>query len=181
MLINRCILVIAGAALATSFSPASNSPTRPSHLLLQKGENAQSDDENFTQSRRRSLFSSIFLGGFALSTSSGRAFADAGDEDESFASIAARASVLSRDTGDRTATTITTTSDDPRTAYDFSLPVEGVDVPFKDIVRQEYDEEGRARVRVLLVVNMKEDDPIARKDIPEFISLAAKYVRRYRQ
>lgn len=102
----------------------------------------------------------------------------AAEEEESFASIAARASKLSSDAGDRAAVAaITNGSGDTRTAYDFELPVEGRSVPFKEFIRQEYDEEGRAKCKVILVSNMKEDDPIARKDIPEFISLAAKYGR----
>ena len=37
-------------------------------------------------------------------------------------------------------------------------------------------EKGVAMVKAILVVNMKQDDLIARKNIPELISLAAKYV-----
>lgn len=99
-------------------------------------------------------------------------------EEESFASIAARASRLSSDAGDRAAVaTITNGNGDTRTAYDFELPVQGQNVPFRDLIRQEVDEEGRSKCKVILVSNMKEDDPIARKDIPEFITLAAKYGR----
>ena len=54
------------------------------------------------------------------------------------------------------------------------MPLKGEDVAFKDVIRQEYDGEGIAKVKAVLVVNMKEDDPIARKDIPELIALAAK-------
>mmetsp|Transcript_1051 Transcript_1051/g.2396 ORF Transcript_1051/g.2396 Transcript_1051/m.2396 type:complete len:264 (-) Transcript_1051:169-960(-) len=99
-------------------------------------------------------------------------------EEESFASIAARASELSSEAGDRAAVaTITNGNGDTRTAYDFEMPVNGKSVPFRDLIRQEVDEEGRARCKVILVSNMKEDDPIARSDIPEFITMAAKYGR----
>jgi glutathione peroxidase-family protein len=98
------------------------------------------------------------------------------EEDESFASIAARASKLSMEVGEKTSV-ISANDGDARTAYDFDLPVAGEAMSFRDIVRQSYDEGGRSKVKVILVVNMKEDDPVARKDIPEFISLAAKYGR----
>jgi hypothetical protein len=89
---------------------------------------------------------------------------------------------------------------DARTMYDFSLPVAGTDVPLFDLIKQEfYDEQVKngpdeevgtssssssspssstmkrdARVKAILVVNIKQDDPVARKNIPELISLAAK-------
>jgi glutathione peroxidase len=106
------------------------------------------------------------------------AAAAAAVEEESMSSITARATNLSRDAGDRAAfTAITNGSGDIRTAYDFDLPIEGVSIPFRDIIRQNVDEEGRTRCKVILVSNMKEDDPVARKDIPEFIALATKYGR----
>jgi len=77
---------------------------------------------------------------------------------------------------------------DSRSAYDFTLPVAGKDVPFRELIKQEYSSgstsdggevvgKGVAMVKAILVVNMKQDDPIARKNIPEFISLAAKFGR----
>ena len=99
-------------------------------------------------------------------------------EEESFASIAARASKLSSDAGERAAiATVANGNGDVRTAYDFDLPVNGKAVPFRELIRQQVDEEGRSRCKVILVSNMKEDDPVARSDIPEFITLAAKYGR----
>mmetsp|Transcript_5816 Transcript_5816/g.16585 ORF Transcript_5816/g.16585 Transcript_5816/m.16585 type:complete len:336 (+) Transcript_5816:119-1126(+) len=142
------------------------------------------DDElsNGTNSDRRSFLSKSTIG-FACAAAttssffSGRAFA-AEEEEESFASIAARAQKLSAEAGDRVAATaINNGGGDTRTAYDFELPVAGKSIPFRELIRQEVDEEGRAKCKVILVTNMKEDDPIARKDIPEFISLAAKYGR----
>ena len=77
----------------------------------------------------------------------------------------------------------------------------GEAVPFDQLIRQEFTEvktenvvkvknedgsEGTstvvdvkkdAKVKAILVVNMKQDDPIARKNIPELISLASKYVQ----
>lgn len=122
-------------------------------------------------SNRRSFVSSLLLGGLFVIGSPKLASAEEGEE--SFASISARAAQLSSEVGEKT-TTVIPKSDDPRTAYDFTLPVAGENIQFRDIVRQQYDDEGRARLKAILVVNMKEDDPTARKDIPEFISLASK-------
>ena len=98
------------------------------------------------------------------------------DEEETFASIAKRAASLSSDIAERSPVVVVSKTGDNRTAYDFSVPMYGEDVPFRKIVRQEYDGEGIAKLKAILVVNMKEDNPVARKDIPEFIALAAKYV-----
>jgi hypothetical protein len=117
---------------------------------------------------RRSFLSSIIGGGFLLSGLPALA-----DDDESFASIAARAALLSSDVGEKMPLA-SPKSDDPRTAYNFSLPVAGEILQFQDIVHQQYSDDGRAKVKAILVINMKEDDPIARKDIPELISLASK-------
>jgi glutathione peroxidase-family protein len=115
--------------------------------------------------------------GSQLIGSAGPAMA-AQEEEESFASIAARASKLSYEVGERTSV-ISANDGDTRTAYDFELPIAGEPMSFGDIVQQPANEEGgeRSKVKVILMVNMKEDDPVARKDIPEFISLASKYGR----
>ena len=132
------------------------------------------------KSDRRSFLSGgtiglVGLAGLASSVFPGTALAE---EEESFASIAARAQKLSSEAGDRVAAAaIANGSGDTRTAYDFELPVSGKSIPFRELIGQEVDEDGRSKCKVILVSNMKEDDPIARKDIPEFISLAAKYGR----
>ena len=83
--------------------------------------------------------------------------------------------------------------DDKRTIYDFSLPVGGVSRSVAELIGQEFgggtsvdggggdgwtdggevDKVG-TRVKAILVVNIKQDDPIARKNIPELIALASK-------
>ncbi len=143
---------------------------RPTVATLLASEEYSAENVLDISSRRRSFLSSLLGTGVIIAVSPGLA---AAEEEESFASIAARAAQLSSDVGDKTIAA-TPKSDDPRTAYDFSLPVAGETVQFRDLVRQEYDSNGRAKVKAILVVNMKEDDPIARKDIPEFISLASK-------
>ena len=108
--------------------------------------------------------------------------ADSDDKDtdeESFSSIAARAARISKEVEvqDETTKVAAALQSDTRNAFDFDVPVQGELVPFKSLVRQEFREDGTARVKAILVVNIKQDDPVARKNIPEFISLAAKYGR----
>ena len=168
MFIRKVCLLITSVTLVGSFSPANRVQTKLSPLLASKDT-----ESNELASDRRSFVSSILAGGVVLS-SPFSAFADDGEE-ESFASIAARASKLSVGVAYKNPATVSTTGDG-RTAYEFTLPVKGSDVPFKELVNQEYSEEGSAKVKAILVINMKQDDPVARKDIPELISLAAKYV-----
>jgi hypothetical protein len=54
--------------------------------------------------------------------------------------------------------------DDTRSIYDFELPVSGKSRGVKELVGD--------NVKAVLVVNMKQDDPLARKNIPELIALA---------
>jgi len=123
-----------------------------------------------------------FFGGGASNAAAAAAVAAGDDENESFASIAERANKISKQV-DKQATVAAMSSSSStssgrksdKTAYDFTLPVEGKDVPFKDLIRQEVSDEDGPRVRAVVVVNMKQDDPISRKTIPELISLATKY------
>jgi glutathione peroxidase-family protein len=175
MLIKSACLLIISATLATAFTPIKSVPSKAFPLSAAKGF-----DEDGTQnvefvSNRRSFVSSLCVGGGLLSTSFPAVADD--DEEETFASIAKRAASLSSDIAERSPVVVVSKTGDNRTAYDFSVPMYGEDVPFRKIVRQEYDGEGIAKLKAILVVNMKEDDPVARKDIPEFIALAAKYGR----
>jgi glutathione peroxidase len=117
-------------------------------------------------------------------------------ESSDFASIAARASGLSNELSItqpmRTSSLILPTN---QTAYDFSLPIAGVLTPFSEIIHQEFktktaqsalsssEENNKVieyrdpKIKAILVVNIKQDDPVARKIIPELISLATKYGR----
>lgn len=95
-------------------------------------------------------------------------------DSDAFSSIAARAGRISKEIQAENTDATKTVSLPPlkatdKSLYDFSLPVRGVNVPMRDIIREE--------VRAILVVNIKQDDPVARKAIPELISLAAKYGR----
>lgn len=166
------LLLLLGFTLATAFAPSKIA----SSTNIQLSASHEGFDAAEDISDRRTFVSSLgTVVGASFLAMPGSAFADEGEE-ESFASIAARASKLSTTVADQTAATVARTADD-KSAYDFSLPIKGENVPFKDLIKQEFDEDGRARVKAILVVNMKEDDPISRTNIPEFISLAAKYGR----
>lgn len=165
----RIWLLLCATACVVGFSTLQQASLPRQHFQSSRSAVGQNDDESKCPARR-SLIGTALIGGLGLPWTKP---ASADDDDESFAAIAARASKLSTAIGE-SAPAVTRPSGDDRTIYDFELPVQGVDVPIKDIIRQTYDEEGRPKVKALLVVNMKEDDPVARKDIPGFIALAAK-------
>ena len=169
VMIKSAFLVLLGIGFSSAFCPASNfARTVP----LQASKGIEDDSSNASEyTDRRSFVSALVAAGVVVITPS---FASAEEvEEEGFAAIAARASRLSSDVGELTPMA-QPKSDDPRSAYDFELPVAGEQVSMKDLVHQVVGEDGISKVKCLLVCNMKEDDPIARKDIPEFISLATK-------
>lgn len=116
-------------------------------------------------------------------------------ESESIAEKAARVAkeVEAADRENTAAATKTVKVRDSRTIYDFSVPVDGKDIPFVEFIDQTFPSapapvvvteddapmpepvKVRVRVKAILVVNIKQDDPIARKNIPELISIASKY------
>ena len=115
--------------------------------------------------------------GLLLSSSAAAAAEEMGATDD-FAAIAARASQISKRLDvDATVTATQRSSSDQRTAYDFALPMEGEPVPFADLVHQEFSPDKGATIKAIVVVNIKQDDPVARKTIPELMSLATKYGR----
>lgn len=85
--------------------------------------------------------------------------------------------------------------EDKRTIYDFTLPVNGKSREVAELVGQTFgdgdggdgwtdggEEDVNAaegvlgtHVKAILVVNIKQDDPIARKNIPELIALSSKF------
>lgn len=202
----RTVLALAGVAsvtsafLQTGLSASTNSP-RPSIATTVVSAHPEINDESSmgegaaeSFAERRDFLSSLMASGGALIFHSSRdaAYAAEGD-DESFASIAARANKMSKDIEStrplKTSSMILPTD---KTVYDFSLPIAGVDTKFEEIVRQKFttkeattlkDESGQAatyrdaQIKAILVVNIKQDDVVARKTIPELIALAAKYGR----
>lgn len=168
-MIKSAFLVLLGVGFSSAFCPTSNF-ARTVPLQASKGIADDSNNES-EYTDRRSFVSALVAAGAIVITPS---FASAEEvEEEGFAALAARASRLSSDVGELTPMA-QPKSDDPRTAYDFELPVAGEQVSMKDLVRQEVGEDGISKVKCIVVCNMKEDDPIARKDIPEFISLATR-------
>lgn len=130
---------------------------------------------NKNNQARRSFVSSLLVTGSIMVQQSQVANA-ADDDNESFASIAARASKISQakqeaQQNEEPDSTTTSSSTNTQTAYDFTLPIAGNQVPIREIVRNENN-----NVKAILFVNIKQDDVVARKNIPELIALASKYV-----
>lgn len=117
----------------------------------------------------------VFVVG-ASSTSQAALADDTAPQEESFAAIAARASQISKEIDKENAQAAANIRKSEKTVYDFDLPVEGNAVKFADLIKQEFYDDG-VKVKAILVVNIKQDDPVARKTIPELISLATKYAR----
>ncbi|CAB9501490.1 Glutathione peroxidase 1 [Seminavis robusta] len=135
-----------------------------------------SDDDMETPSRRSVVSSIGLVGASGLLSALVPPAMSLAAETESFAEIAARANKISKELD--TAPSISEVRKTDKTMYDFTLPIEGADKSLADIVRQQFDESGNnAKVKAILVVNIKQDDPVARKDIPELISLVTKYGR----
>jgi len=127
-------------------------------------------------SRRDILCTTLAAGGIILLSPLAASAAD--DDEESFASIAARANKISKEISSSQPNAVSGQKKSDKTAYDFSLPTEGRDVTFADLIRQEVrDDDNSVKVKAVVVVNIKQDDPVARKTIPELISLATKYGR----
>uniref|UniRef100_A0A7S2YFK7 TPM domain-containing protein n=1 Tax=Entomoneis paludosa TaxID=265537 RepID=A0A7S2YFK7_9STRA len=136
-------------------------------------------EQSTSDHERRNVISSVIAAASAVTTGlwglGGTAFADEGGED-SFAAIAARANQISKDLDKENAATAANIRKSEKTIYDFTLPFEQKDIPFQDLIKQEFRDDG-VKVKAILVVNIKQDDPIARRCIPELISLATKYGR----
>lgn len=163
-------------ALAVQSALSFSAQQQQSHVLSKPTQLTASSngyDEGDSTSRRgiMSKLGALGIGG-CLSTLFPTS-ARAEEESESFASIAARANQISKEIATSTPTSEIRKTD--KTMYDFSLPLEGADTTIMDIVKQQFSESGNdAKVKAVLVVNIKQDDPVARKDIPELISLVTK-------
>ena len=153
-----------------------------------------------TISDRRDVLTSLLNAGCVLlyTSSDAAAAADATetDDNESFASIAERANKMSKEMdainpqSQRRMVNDSTLRPTNQTIYDFTLPIAGTLIPLADIIRQEFNSKQvtiplknetmyyqDVKVKAIIVVNIKQDDPVARKAIPELIALAAKYGR----
>ena len=99
----------------------------------------------------------------------------ADEPSSSFAEIAARANQITQELDQQALSQAATIRETTQTAYDFTLPVNGEAVKFADLIHQEFYSDGNVRVKAIVVVNFKQDDPVARKTIPELMAVAAKY------
>jgi glutathione peroxidase-family protein len=128
---------------------------------------------------RRTAVASLILVGASgiLSTHALAAESNSSDDDASFAAIAARATEITKVLDKEAAATAANIRKSEKTAYDFEMPIAQENVKFQDVIRQEFYPNG-VKVKAIVVVNIKQDDPIARKCIPELISIATKYAAR---
>ena len=151
-----------------------------------------------TASDRRNFLSRSGAAAAALSaawvTGAGTALADDDSTSESIASRAARLSKVVAEEQKQaleeaeivSPTTVPSSSADgggggapadSRSMYDFALPMKGFDTPMTDLLGRS-DKGGDAKQpKVVLFVNIKQDDVVARKNIPELIALASKFGR----
>eukprot|EP00527_Entomoneis_sp_CCMP2396_P007774 CAMPEP_0198145660 /NCGR_PEP_ID=MMETSP1443-20131203/24829_1 /TAXON_ID=186043 /ORGANISM="Entomoneis sp., Strain CCMP2396" /LENGTH=328 /DNA_ID=CAMNT_0043809359 /DNA_START=150 /DNA_END=1136 /DNA_ORIENTATION=+ len=170
MLVALLLLVVGTEAFVSS--PASNTQ----RWAIQAEPSSSSDDDDVYS--RRSVISNILGAATVTGLIPGTgAWAEDGAEEESpFAAIALRANQISKDLDKASASTAANIRQTEKTAYDFTLPFEKNPVKFQDLIKQEFREDG-VKVKAILFVNIKQDDPIARRCIPELISLATKYGR----
>lgn len=108
------------------------------------------------------------------------ALADETRDLTTFESIAERASQLSPKATVSTdqmkqfsQNTEETMAQNKKSIYDFEVPVSGKLVPVRDLVTREINGEMK-QPKAILVVNIKQDDPIARKNMPQLISLGSR-------
>lgn len=170
------------------------SSSRRVKLELKSSTNNNNADSNIIEKEGRREFVSSCLASGALlwSVHAKEAVAEEESITESTAetipestpipeSIAERAARLSREMGENALKNnnaniappadseriITEKSTDTRTIYDFSVPIAGVETPITSFVGPD--------AKAVLVINIKQDDPYARKNIPALIALATKY------
>ncbi len=203
MIYSKSILVLTGliasACTTSAFvtTPSVSKNTAPLYM-------ASLDDSNpdaYKVTKTISSTRKAFLASIITASASIAGFSNGANAEESFESIAARAASMAQNAEkeeDEAKQLEAKIASDPRTAYDFSLPMSGDNIPFEQLIKQEFietkvenqvpnadgsegittvmDVQKDPKVKAILVVNMKQDDPIARKNIPELISLASKYV-----
>jgi len=192
------LLLLAGAGSAVAFTSPSRSSAQPrAKTTSLHVRNVAGDDETTSSDEcRRTFLSRAATAAVIAGVPSRPAFAEDEQKSEAFESIAARAAKVTEEVKEkenelmikeeaveqRKRDLAQQIRDDPRTIYDFTLPVAGKDIQVTDLVGQTFEtvgEEGSttkigSKVKAILVVNIKQDDPIARKNIPELIALSSK-------
>lgn len=158
--------------------------------LGQEGERSKHVDgnhlwkEDYGRNNRRDALHRISMLSQGLLALAGNpnnsALADETRDLTTFESIAERASQLSpkatvsadqmKQSSQSAAETI---AQNQKSIYDFEVPVSGKLIPVRDLVTREINGETK-QPKAILVVNIKQDDPIARKNMPQLISLGSR-------
>ena len=182
-----CLVMVSASSVSAFVSTSPQSHLVRSLPTLKMAKEEYEVTKSISSTRKAFLASIVTSSAALVATS----FAEGAYADEDFESIAARAAKMAKtvEVEEQAAKQQKQMEFDPRSAYDFELPIAGNSIPFSELIRQEFtdvevhgDAEGEvkvkreAKVKAVLVVNMKQDDPIARKNIPELISLASKCV-----
>lgn len=172
-------LIVGSNAFATTSTLALS---RTKSVVLKMHDNGDAGEDMKDRSRRAIVRNAAMLVGLVATPNAVLA-----SDEEVFESIAEKAARVAKEVEIESDTKAKLESDksniqntgDPRTIYDFTVPVANKDIPFVELVDQKFPEgedlNERPRVKAIVVVNIKQDDPLARKNIPELITLAAKY------
>jgi len=207
-------LLLASTSSTIAFTAPSQTICQPRVTALAAHKNDPTSEVSTSNSNRRDFLTTI-----AGTTSSAVIFAGSAQpsfaEDEepksdAFANIAAAAARVTQEVkeaemaqsaaddaaAEKRRKYAQELKDDPRTIYDFTLPVGGKAREVTELLGQTFDEgdggdgwtdgsEGGTgateggklgtSVKAILVVNIKQDDPLARKNIPELIELVTKF------
>jgi len=148
---------------------------RSTILKAMTQEEQQSQQKNRRDALQRMCLLSFFTlphGGLQLIAN-----AEETSDETTYESIAERASKLSSK-----ATDITAASESAETSqlyartsiYNFDVPVSGKQISVRDFVTRTINGEEKMP-KAILIVNIKQDDPIARKNMPELITLGARF------
>jgi len=150
------------------------------------GNNLRKEEKYCMKNRRDALYRiSILSQGLLVLAGNpyNSASADETRDLTTFESIAERASQLSPKAITTVSTdqikqssesTTETMALNKKSIYDFEVPVSGKLVPVRDLVTREINGE-KKQPKAILVVNIKQDDPIARKNMPQLISLGSRF------
>mmetsp|Transcript_27533 Transcript_27533/g.43322 ORF Transcript_27533/g.43322 Transcript_27533/m.43322 type:complete len:365 (+) Transcript_27533:147-1241(+) len=203
------LILFAAASSAKAFTTPHQRFSVKTSLATSAHDNVQSDIEerNNNNSDRRAFLTAAGSASTVIFSGMLPALAAEGEEGQTstaFESIAARAARVSQEVSEAEVAEQTAEEerkqalakklkDDPRTIYDFTLPMKGKETKVTEIIGQTFADEGvkdsgdgwtdsgegggtvGSKVKAILVVNIKQDDPIARKNIPELIALANRF------
>ena len=199
-------LVVASVPAAAFSPPPARAGSRPATVRWERrsidddhcvDQDVYSSDISIDAASDRRNFlsqSAAWIAGAGIASVPGVALADDDSTSESIASRAARLSKVVADEQKQaleeaeiaSPTTVPSSSSDggggapadSRSMYDFALPMKGFDTPMTDLLgRSDKGGDAKKQPKVVLFVNIKQDDVVARKNIPELIALASKFGR----